>query len=162
MLGEGGGKKLISSALNNYEPDQIEYYGFDIFQENPPKRDEEIRVMESKEMEEVRKYLADTGADINLFAGNTRETLPRYIEDLPKMGFVYIDGGHSYETVKSDWNYVQKIINKNSTVVFDDYNLDGPRKVVDNLDRDRFTVEIIPSTAIGNVSMAKVWIRGDT
>lgn len=152
-------KKLISSALNNHEPDQREYYGFDIFQENPPKRDEEIRVMESKEMEEVRKYLADTGADVNLFAGNTRETLPQYIEDLPKMEFVYIDGGHSYETVKSDWNYVQKIINKNSTVVFDDYNLEGPRKVVDGLNQNEFSIKIISPTSIGNVSMAKVKVE---
>lgn len=51
----------------------------------------------------------------DLIKGNTRETLTT-----PKVfDFVYIDGGHSYETVMHDYSMV-----KDSTViVFDDYQI---------------------------------------
>lgn len=61
---------------------------------------------------------------------------------LPKMSFeesfdfIYIDGGHSVETIKEDWNYAQTMINPNGYVVFDDY-FDtaeiGCRKVIEGI-----------------------------
>lgn len=60
----------------------------------------------------------------NLIEGFTQNTLQE-----EEFDFVYIDGGHSYETVKHDYNKV-----KGSTViVFDDYNLPEVKIFLDEL-----------------------------
>jgi hypothetical protein len=53
---------------------------------------------------------------------------------------IIIDGGHSFETVLSDWNYAQKLIKSTGSIVFDDYTDNngstkgniGVRNVIDN------------------------------
>ena len=59
----------------------------------------------------------------------------RYID------FVFIDGGHSVETIESDWNYIKHLMGKQTVVVFDDYyeNRDdfGCKKLIDNLQKEK-------------------------
>jgi len=40
---------------------------------------------------------------------------------LPIMDFIFIDGGHSTETIQSDWENLQKVISKDTVILFDDY-----------------------------------------
>jgi hypothetical protein len=40
---------------------------------------------------------------------------------LPKMDLVFIDGGHSTETVATDWENVKDLLHEKSIVFFDDY-----------------------------------------
>ncbi len=57
-------------------------------------------------------------------------------DDIParSLDFVYIDGGHSYETVNSDWENVQKIMHPKTIVVFDDYkSIEGVTRVVSEI-----------------------------
>jgi hypothetical protein len=57
-----------------------------------------------------------------------------------KFDLIIIDGGHSFETVLSDWKYAQGLIKSTGSVVFDDYTNDngsingniGVKEVVDN------------------------------
>jgi len=73
--------------------------------------------------------------------------LPTVIDKLPTMDFVFIDGGHSIKTICNDWHYVQKIMNQHTIVLFDDYwNIEeaGCKTLINNLDRDRFEVQILP------------------
>lgn len=46
-----------------------------------------------------------------------------------KFGLVYIDGGHSYDTVMHDYNMVKG----SKIILFDDYNLPGVKKAVDEI-----------------------------
>ena len=47
--------------------------------------------------------------------------MPKFIRQKKKVDFIFIDGGHSVGTIKSDWNAIKKIISKKSLVIFDDY-----------------------------------------
>ena len=54
--------------------------------------------------------------------------------DLEKIDYVFLDGGHKYETVFSDLNILLKIINNNGTILCDDYDLTyapGIKKAID-------------------------------
>jgi predicted O-methyltransferase YrrM len=73
------------------------------------------------------------------------------ITELPVMDLIFIDGGHSYGTVKSDWNCCKQLMHHDTVVVFDDYvNPDavkhegyGVNAVVDEIDRDCFEVRLL-------------------
>ena len=52
--------------------------------------------------------------------GNTKKTLPKFQPDRP-IDFVFIDGGHSVETIQSDWDNIKKLMHKDTVVIFDDY-----------------------------------------
>ena len=43
--------------------------------------------------------------------------------------FVYIDGGHSYETVMHDYFMVKE----SNVIVFDDYQITGVKKAIDEI-----------------------------
>lgn len=141
--------QMIEEAKKNFPPEEVQYYGFDLFE----LLDDE---MASKEfstskipppLEIVKEKLEKTNAEIHLYKGNTRETLPRVVNELPKMDFVFIDGGHSIETVQSDWKYAQMVMSEETVVVFDDYrNRDdvGCKRVVEGIDKTKFEVKILP------------------
>lgn len=122
-IGVYNGKRaveLIETAkiFNN----NIKYYGFDLF--------EEFYISKNLINKELSKFpLSKKNIkiklknfnNINLIKGNTKKTLPKFIKKNKYIDFVFIDGGHSLSTIKSDWQYIKKIISKKSLVVFDDY-----------------------------------------
>ena len=112
-----GGRAL---ALLNLCPTAT-YYGFDLF-EDATKEDDarEFNVKRHHFMEDVYERL--TGFDVHLYRGNTRETLATF--DKP-VDFVWIDGGHSIETIRSDWENVKRVITPDAWVFFDDYYTGG-------------------------------------
>lgn len=63
-----------------------------------------------------------------LHKGYTKDTLisPMIFD------FVYIDGGHSYETVKHDYSMVKD----SNAIVFDDYQIPGVKKLVNELSNE--------------------------
>ena len=70
--------------------------------------------------------------DYTLIKGNTLETLPRAGEVVKEATFAYIDGGHSYETTRSDYDALAHV----PYIVFDDVIAkeedgapEGPRRV---------------------------------
>ena len=93
--------------------------------------------------EKVDQFLGRNGVlRRQLFAENTIETLRIMKAQLPKMDLVFIDGGHSQETVASDWMNVQDLLHATS-VVFDDYPNFGIGLVVDAIDREHWDVRIM-------------------
>ena len=54
---------------------------------------------------------------------------------MSKIDMVFLDGGHSYETVRSDLSLILKGIKKNKIIICDDYDqVDyGVKKAVDEL-----------------------------
>lgn len=119
---DGKHAKQMIECAQQYN-DDIAYYGFDLFQ----MMDRETILKElskPKIFEESSVYaeLCKTGAKINLFKGFTRDTLPRAYELISVyMDFVFIDGGHSLNTIDWDWFWVQKFLHKDSITLFDDY-----------------------------------------
>ena len=71
-------------------------------------------------------------SNIKLIKGNSLEILPNI--DLKIFDMIFVDGGHSYETVKSELAYILKNIKNNCLVVCDDYTLletPGVKKAID-------------------------------
>lgn len=120
-------KNMVKKALEKSPPGKVEYYGFDTFNNET----------------EVRKKLSETGCKFKLFKGDSRKTLHENIEKLPKMDLIFIDGGHAYEVVKSDWEKSKKLLKNDTAIYFHNYNYLGPKKVVDNISRENFFVEIL-------------------
>jgi predicted O-methyltransferase YrrM len=93
------------------------YYGFDLFEDATRETDEEeMNVKAHHYVDRVMDRL--TGFDAHLFKGNTRETLAAFDE---KIDFVWLDGGHSIETIQSDWENVKRCLAPDAWVFFDDY-----------------------------------------
>jgi len=57
-----------------------------------------------------------------LILGNSKDSLPQYVEANPGVTFdlIFLDGGSSYEEVKSDLENSRKLANKDTIVVVDD------------------------------------------
>ena len=58
------------------------------------------------------------GFDAKLFKGDTRQTLANFNEPVD---FVWLDGGHSIETIASDWENIKRVLTDDAIVFFDDY-----------------------------------------
>jgi predicted O-methyltransferase YrrM len=57
-----------------------------------------------------------------------------YVHDGRPVGMVFIDGGHSKEAVKKDWELFSKLVEPGGYVLFHDTQIPGVRAVVENLD----------------------------
>jgi len=141
--------KMIEKAKKYWLPEEIEYYGFDLFEDIDK---EMIKAEVSKKppsMNTVKEKLEKMDAKIMLYKGNTLNTLPEAIKNLPKMDFIFIDGGHSIKTIQNDWNYSKKLMHDKTVLIFDDYwNMEGSgcNRVVDFIDRSEFSVEVLQPT----------------
>ena len=93
------------------------YYGFDLFEDATADTDkDEFNCKPHTSMDAVRKKLEDF--DVTLIKGNTRATLKHFNEPVD---FVWLDGGHSIETIRSDWENVKRCLMPDAWVFFDDY-----------------------------------------
>lgn len=97
------------------------YIGFDIWEDGSEDLDTiENNVKAHKTMEEARTAL--NGYDVELIQGNTRETIKEYVKGKePFVDMVFIDGGHSKHTVKSDFINIVQIVKDTGTIFMDDY-----------------------------------------
>lgn len=95
----------------------IDYYGFDLFEIMSQNiLTEELSKIPLSE-KQIKIFLSKIG-NIQLFKGYSQTTLKSFNE---KVDFVFIDGGHKIETIENDWRNCQKLLKKNSVVIFDDY-----------------------------------------
>lgn len=93
------------------------YYGFDLFEEANVETDRaEMNVKAHYYLETVQERLEGWAAQ--LYKGNTRETLANFAEPVD---FVWLDGGHSVETIRSDWENIKRCLTPDAWVFFDDF-----------------------------------------
>ena len=88
--------------------------------------------MDPYSIQSVLKLLSKFKKNVNIIEGNSNEVLKKI--SLDKFDYVFLDGGHKYETVKNDLENLTKIINSNGTILCDDYNLSyapGVKKAID-------------------------------
>lgn len=135
--------KMIREALKHNN--RIHYIGFDLFEEisNAQILEENSKKEKADFLNVLAKLEKIGGADIRLIVGNTRETL-KHIPGQP-VDFIFVDGGHSLETVASDWINLQKFIFPHTVVILDDYypndNTKGCRKLTHSLNLDKWQVK---------------------
>ena len=143
-------REMIAEASRHHSPEAVSYFGFDLF-ETPSSETMAAEFSDHKRaptLEVVRNDLALTGARISLYKGDTREVLPNLLDSLPKMDFIFVDGGHSLETIQNDWDCVRRLMHGQTVVVFDDYwpnrSDGGAKPIVDAIDRSEYRVVILP------------------
>jgi predicted O-methyltransferase YrrM len=113
-VGTWGGVR--ASQMLSLSPDS-RYYGFDLFEDATRDTDaEEMNVKPHHYIDSVMERLE--GWDVQLYKGNTRETLKNFNESVD---FVWLDGGHSVETIRSDWENIKRCLTPDAWVFFDDY-----------------------------------------
>ena len=125
-------RNMMEVAIRNFLPEEVEYYWFDLFGGNDDFR-----------LKQVRQKLKETRCKFKLLKGDSVKTLPKAVKTLPKMDLIFIDGGHSYTTVKSDWENSKSLMHNETAVFFHNYDFSGPKRVVDNISREKYQVKII-------------------
>ena len=88
-------------------------------------------------LDSVSKFLKKFENNIELKKGNSLSILPK--TDLKIFDMIFVDGGHSYETIKFELEIILKNIKNTCLVVCDDYSLQeatGVRKAIDESVRE--------------------------
>ena len=84
-------------------------------------------------IDSIYSFLKKFKNNVQLYKGFSETQLPKI--DMSKIDMVFLDGGHSYETVRSDLSLILKGIKKDKIIICDDYDqVDyGVKKAVDEL-----------------------------
>jgi len=136
--------RMINRAKQYHSKEQITYTGYDLFEDMTEELDaKEFNVKGHNSARAVAAYIrAETGIVPVLIKGDTNDTLKEGVA----ANFVFLDGGHSVETIGSDYDKVQNA----RIVVLDDYYSDGPdtarfgcNRLVDSLVGK--SIEILPT-----------------
>jgi len=88
-------------------------------------------------LESVSKFLKKFGKNVELKKGNSLDILKKI--DLKIFDMIFVDGGHSYETVKFELSIILKNVNDNCLVICDDYihaEAIGVKKAIDESVRE--------------------------
>ena len=84
-------------------------------------------------LESIYKFLSKFRNNVHLYKGFSNSELPKI--DLSTIDMIFLDGGHSYETVSNDLFIILKGIKKGKVILCDDYDQEtyGVKKAVDEL-----------------------------
>ena len=82
----------------------------------------------------------------NIIKGNSNKIL----KEIPIIfDYVFLDGGHKYETIKNDLKNLTQVINNGGIILCDDYNLSyapGVKKAIDDYVLEKnFNLKILNS-----------------
>ena len=139
----------ICELLYQIHKNNFKYIGLDLFEKNDENKSEVIpntnfnnplkqiyfkyiKRQDPYSIEAVKDLLKKFKENIHLIKGNSNNVLQKI--DMKKIDFVFIDGGHEYNTVVNDLNHCKDVVNSYGTVLCDDYNLGsapGVKKAID-------------------------------
>jgi predicted O-methyltransferase YrrM len=152
----------VCELLHNIHGNDFKYVGLDLFGEssenanevipntkfnNPLKRIyfKYILKQDPYSVEAVTYLLKKFKKNAHLIKGNSNLLLKKM--DMSQIDYVFLDGGHAYETVKNDLHYSKLVLENNGTILCDDYNLSqapGVRQAIDEFVKNNyFKLEII-------------------
>jgi hypothetical protein len=160
--------ELVRAALRRNQA--VTYHGFDLFEAltNEDLEDEFSKRPPSQALVEARlRHLqrrislmdalrpwSRRSFDFVLHQGNTRDTLRAFRESSPnfRAQFIFIDGGHSIETIKNDWENCSKFVDAEGAIFLDDFygNTElterfGCNKLIESLrDDPAWEVSVLP------------------
>jgi predicted O-methyltransferase YrrM len=132
---------MIKTASNIHPASEVEYYGFDFFSHHTTER--------------IGQKLEELGCKYRLFKGNTLNTVPEAAISLPIMGLIFIDGGKSYREAWSDWEGSSRLMDEGTGVFVHNVGFAGVGRMVDDIPRNMFSVEIFYPQYEGKVALIK-------
>ena len=153
----------VCELLFNLHGKNFNYIGLDLFEESNENKDEVIpntnfssnpikqfyykyiKRQNPYSLEAVEELLDKFKNNIHLIKGNSNKVLNKI--DMSKIDYVFLDGGHEYNTVLNDLNCCSEVIKNNGTVLCDDYDLQqapGVKKAIDEfVKKNNFNCSII-------------------
>ena len=152
----------ICELLYEIHKDDFKYVGLDLFEQNEENKNEVIpntnfnnplkkiyfqyiKKQDPYSLEAVNDLLKKFEKNVHLIKGNSNQILKKI--DMSQIEYVFLDGGHEYETVKNDLANCLVVLKKSGTVLCDDYNLGtalGVKKAIDEfVELNNFSCEII-------------------
>ena len=144
----------VCELLNNLHGKDFKYIGLDLFEENLENKDEVIpntkfsnplktiffkyiKRQNPYSLEAVKDLLNKFDDNVHLIKGNSNKILSNI--DMKKIDYVFLDGGHEYNTVKNDLECCKEVILNNGIVLCDDYDLSyapGVKRAIDEFIED--------------------------
>lgn len=152
--------QMCQAALNQHNS-TVFYTGYDAFDEIDP-NESKVQEVNGKGLgsySEATRWLSKVKMrfpnrfQYELVKGYTNKTLTEPV----KFDFVYIDAGHSYESVLHDWNMVKE----SKVIVFDDYHLEGVMRVLKEHVEPYYNVEYVPFKEDFSDNRASAIVRTD-
>ena len=152
----------ICELLYRTHNNDFKYIGLDLFAENEENKNEVIpnntfnnplkkiyfkyiKKQNPYSLEAVRDLLKKFEKNVHLIQGNSNKVLNKM--DMSKIDYVFLDGGHEYNTVKNDLDNCIEVIKKGGTVLCDDYNLGsapGVKEAIDEfVNKNQLNVDIL-------------------
>tara|TARA_B100000579_G_C22616615_1_gene749874 strand:- start:95 stop:721 length:627 start_codon:yes stop_codon:yes gene_type:complete len=128
----------VCELLYSIHNTDFQYIGLDLFGENYENSNEIIPSTQFKNpfkniyfkyilrkdpysIEAVSDLLKKFKNNVHLIKGNSNNLLKKI--DMTKIDYVFLDGGHAYETVKNDLFYSFPVLKNGGTILCDDYDL---------------------------------------
>jgi len=160
----------VCELLYQIHKDDFKYIGLDLFEKNDENKSEiipntnfsnpfkqiyfkYIKKQDPYSIEAVRDLLKKFSKNVYLITGNSNKVLKKI--DMSKIDYVFLDGGHDYDTVKNDLNSCIEVVNKNGTILCDDYNLSyapGVKKAIDEfVESNNFKSEILHNSRFAKI-----------
>jgi hypothetical protein len=144
---------MIQQAAKYHPIEEITYQGFDLFDDMTGEQYRREYSKRGQPFEVVLRRLEATRAHISLVKGDTKQTLYRNMIDgeLEPAEFIFVDGGHSEETIKNDGDIALLALDMtdNGVIVFDDYYYNstdegiGCNKFIHGLDGVKYKVNVL-------------------
>ena len=139
----------VCELLNSLHGNEFKYVGLDLFEQNAENKDEVIpntkfsnplkniyfsyiKKLNPYSLEAVKDLLKKFKNNVSLIKGNSNVILKKI--DMTKIDYVFLDGGHDYQTVKNDLNCCREVIVNGGTILCDDYDLSyapGVKRAID-------------------------------
>ena len=160
----------VCELLHKIHTNDFKYIGLDLFEKNDENKSEiipntnfsnplkqiyfkYIKRQDPYTIEAVRDLLKKFKDNVHLIKGNSNNVLEKI--DMGKIDYVFLDGGHDYETVKNDLNCCSSVIENNGTVLCDDYNLSyapGVKNAIDEYVKNKnYKCEILHNSRFAKI-----------
>jgi len=118
---------------NNFKNPLKQFYYQYIIKENP------------YSLRSVKNLLKKFDKNINIIKGDSNIVLPKI--DLSDVNYVFLDGGHSYDTVINDLINCKVVVENNGIILCDDYDLSyapGVKKAIDEfVVKEQYIIKIL-------------------
>jgi predicted O-methyltransferase YrrM len=160
----------VCELLFKIHKDDFKYIGLDLFEKNDENKSEiipntnfsnpfkqiyfkYIKRQDPYTIEAVRDLLSNFKNNVHLIKGNSNTVLKKI--DMTKINYVFLDGGHDYETVKNDLDSCTEVVDNGGTILCDDYNLSyapGVKKAIDEyVNKKNFRCEILRGSRFARI-----------
>ena len=160
----------VCEMLFKIHKNDFKYIGLDLFEKNNENKSEiipnthfsnpfkqiyfkYIKKQDPYTKEAVSELLMKFKNNVHLIKGNSNKVLK--LMDLGQVDFVFLDGGHDYDTVKNDLICCREVVENKGTILCDDYNLSyapGVRKAIDEYVKiNNYKCEILRNTRFAKI-----------